>query len=159
MSFQNLNSHSQVNAASRSPLIPPVETSSHRAEQSEEKEVLPQERKPSQGTTKFSIRDAAEGFFFFFFLGAGTQEPEPRFLWAKAALSVVVVVVFIQPQPRQKMNRSFHKSQPLRNVDCNAVEVKSKVGLKWRGLWVCWRFLGGGGGVEGGGSSHGPPVP
>lgn len=32
-------------------------------------------------------------------------------------------------QPR-KMNRSFHKSQPLRSADCNAVEVKSKVGAK-----------------------------
>lgn len=25
------------------------------------------------------------------------------------------------------MNRSFNKSQPLRNPNCNAVEVKSKV--------------------------------
>lgn len=28
------------------------------------------------------------------------------------------------------MNRSFHKSQPLRSADCNAVEVKSKVSVK-----------------------------
>lgn len=27
------------------------------------------------------------------------------------------------------MNRSFNRSQPLRNADCNAVEVKSKVSL------------------------------
>lgn len=75
MSFQNLNSHSQVNAASRSPLIPPVETSSLRAEQTEGKEVLPQERKSSQDTTKFSIRDAAEGYFFFGSRNAGTRAP------------------------------------------------------------------------------------
>ncbi|XP_042291631.1 par-6 family cell polarity regulator gamma b [Thunnus albacares] len=30
------------------------------------------------------------------------------------------------------MNRSFNKSQPLRNVDCNAVEVKSKYGAEFR---------------------------
>ncbi|KAM4538748.1 par-6 family cell polarity regulator gamma b [Odontesthes bonariensis] len=30
------------------------------------------------------------------------------------------------------MNRSFHKSQPLRSVDCNAVEVKSKYGAEFR---------------------------
>ncbi|KAM9738046.1 par-6 family cell polarity regulator gamma b [Menidia menidia] len=30
------------------------------------------------------------------------------------------------------MNRSFHKSQPLRNFDCNAVEVKSKYGAEFR---------------------------
>lgn len=55
------------------------------------------------------------------------------------------------------MNRSFHKSQPLRNVDCNAVEVKSKVGFKveeggWEvvGLLALswWRSGGGWGGQE-----------
>ncbi|KAG7254253.1 hypothetical protein CRUP_011981 [Coryphaenoides rupestris] len=30
------------------------------------------------------------------------------------------------------MNRSFHKSQPLRYADCNAVEVKSKGKCQWR---------------------------
>ncbi|XP_054619188.1 par-6 family cell polarity regulator gamma b [Dunckerocampus dactyliophorus] len=30
------------------------------------------------------------------------------------------------------MNRSFNRSQPLRNVDCNAVEVKSKYGAEFR---------------------------
>ncbi|KAM3596085.1 uncharacterized protein V6R79_007878 [Siganus canaliculatus] len=30
------------------------------------------------------------------------------------------------------MNRSFHKSQPLRTADCNAVEVKSKYGAEFR---------------------------
>ncbi|KAK2830414.1 hypothetical protein Q5P01_018345 [Channa striata] len=30
------------------------------------------------------------------------------------------------------MNRSFNKSQPLRNADCNAVEVKSKYGAEFR---------------------------
>ncbi|CAL8373312.1 unnamed protein product [Boreogadus saida] len=30
------------------------------------------------------------------------------------------------------MNRSFHKSQPLRYADCNAVEVKSKYGAEFR---------------------------
>ncbi|XP_061615771.1 par-6 family cell polarity regulator gamma b isoform X3 [Phyllopteryx taeniolatus] len=30
------------------------------------------------------------------------------------------------------MNRSFHRSQPLRNVDLNAVEVKSKYGAEFR---------------------------
>lgn len=31
------------------------------------------------------------------------------------------------------MNRSFHKSQPLRSADGNAVEVKSKVSAElWR---------------------------
>lgn len=43
----------------------------------------------------------------FFFLGGGCSKPATT-----------------------KMNRSFHKSQPLRSADCNAVEVKSKVGAK-----------------------------
>lgn len=30
------------------------------------------------------------------------------------------------------MNRSFNRSQPLRNVECNAVEVKSKYGAEFR---------------------------
>ncbi|XP_037330898.1 par-6 family cell polarity regulator gamma b [Pungitius pungitius] len=30
------------------------------------------------------------------------------------------------------MNRSFNRSQPLRNADCNAVEVKSKYGAEFR---------------------------
>uniref|UniRef100_A0A8C8E2F1 Par-6 family cell polarity regulator gamma b n=1 Tax=Oryzias sinensis TaxID=183150 RepID=A0A8C8E2F1_9TELE len=30
------------------------------------------------------------------------------------------------------MNRSFNKSQPLRHIDCNAVEVKSKYGAEFR---------------------------
>uniref|UniRef100_A0A3P9B3I7 Par-6 family cell polarity regulator gamma b n=1 Tax=Maylandia zebra TaxID=106582 RepID=A0A3P9B3I7_9CICH len=30
------------------------------------------------------------------------------------------------------MNRSFNKSQPLRNPNCNAVEVKSKYGAEFR---------------------------
>ncbi|KAI9539969.1 Partitioning defective 6 gamma [Dissostichus eleginoides] len=30
------------------------------------------------------------------------------------------------------MNRSFNKSQPLRNAECNAVEVKSKYGAEFR---------------------------
>ncbi|XP_034561174.1 par-6 family cell polarity regulator gamma b [Notolabrus celidotus] len=30
------------------------------------------------------------------------------------------------------MNRSFNRSQPLRNMDCNAVEVKSKYGAEFR---------------------------
>lgn len=110
-------------------------------------------RPPRRGNPVETPQSSPSGTRLRDFLGARTQEPEPRFLWAKAALSVVVVV-FIQPQPPQKMNRSFHKSQPLRNVDCNAVEVKSKVGLKWRGLWVCWRFLGGGVVVGGGGRVH-----
>lgn len=37
----------------------------------------------------------------------------------------------------RKMNRSFHKSQPLRSADCNAVEVKSKVSVEvwWSNLF------------------------
>lgn len=34
---------------------------------------------------------------------------------------------FFFPSNGKKMNRSFNKSQPLRNPNCNAVEVKSKV--------------------------------
>lgn len=35
------------------------------------------------------------------------------------------------------MNRSFNKSQPLRNADCNAVEVKSKVSFY---AWLIYRL-------------------
>lgn len=41
--------------------------------------------------------------------------------------SLCLRVKAAQPK-KKKMNRSFNKSQPLRNADCNAVEVKSKVG-------------------------------
>ncbi|TWW65220.1 Partitioning defective 6 -like protein gamma [Takifugu flavidus] len=40
------------------------------------------------------------------------------------------------------MNRSFHKSQPLRSADCNAVEVKSKGGF------VCFMEIARVGGTE-----------
>lgn len=33
-------------------------------------------------------------------------------------------------EKKKTMNRSFNKSQPLRNADCNAVEVKSKVSVE-----------------------------
>lgn len=54
------------------------------------------------------------------------------------------------------MNRSFNKSQPLRNVESNAVEVKSKVSVEG------WLFLLCGFGEKMGffflKSSHGRPV-
>lgn len=51
------------------------------------------------------------------------------------------------------MNRSFNKSQPLRNADSNAVEVKSKVSV------AGWSFVGSKWGFEKKTqSSHGRPV-
>lgn len=51
------------------------------------------------------------------------------------------------------MNRSFNKSQPLRNADCNAVEVKSKVSDGgWKFIGSKWIF------EEKMKSSHGCPV-
>lgn len=59
-------------------------------------------------------------------LTAQTPGPEPLFLRAKAAQ-----LFFLSLNCNHiKMNRSFNKSQPLRNADCNAVEVKSKVSVE-----------------------------
>lgn len=96
MSFQNLNWHSRVEAASRSPLIAPQRPSTRRPDRTE-----PNRTEPSNGTTtrpggdrqegtKFSIRHAAKRDF------SGAGKPEPRFLWAKAARSAALVVLLLR---------------------------------------------------------------
>lgn len=67
--------------------------------------------------TKSSARGEAEGF------KTSNADQSPCFCGQKAA-ELFFSLLKLQPQ---KMNRSFNKSQPLRNADCNAVEVKSKV--------------------------------
>lgn len=143
MSFQNLNWHSGVEAASRLPLIPFPHAD--RSEPTNERTKKRQKKPTRPGRDETRRRRAVlhPGRGKRDFSGAG--KPEPRFLWAKAARGAAVLALEPPPPPRRtKMNRSFHKSQPLRNVDCNAVEVKSKVGLMRReragwGWGGCWR--------------------
>lgn len=85
MSFQNLNWHSRVEAASRLPLIPPAETfftatGANRRRKSESSG----RRKRRQHKVLHPGRGRRD------FFGAG--KPEPRFLWAKAARTAAVVV-------------------------------------------------------------------
>lgn len=116
--------HSRVNAASCSPpvlaessLVSDGHTSG-RNQTSPEPQINPAKPRTSDPETKRPD-----------FARAEHQDPEPRFLWAKASWT------FFQggdctKTATTKMNRSFHKSQPLRSADCNAVEVKSKVSVR-----------------------------
>lgn len=75
------------------------------------------------------------------------QENRSPAFCGQRRLEPPLLLSFCPATATTKMNRSFHKSQPLRTVDCNAVEVKSKVGLKRREVeGNCWRSIGGGGG-------------
>lgn len=115
--ISKLNSHSQVNAASRAPPVLrwsprsclPEHIEKRRRNKLKKRRTSPPETKQKDFT-------------------AETPGPEPLFLRAKAAELFVFFFFFLNCN-HTKMNRSFNKSQPLRTADCNAVEVKSKVSV------------------------------
>lgn len=114
--------HSRVNAASCSPPILAESSPIWRTHIGKKTNQLGAWSKAS-GATNIGPGDEAVGFCQ---IGTpGTRAPhfvgkgELNFFWGGCTKSATT-----------KMNRSFHKSQPLRSADCNAVEVKSKVGVK-----------------------------
>lgn len=130
MSFQNLT-HSQVNAASLSPPILPRSPLSCPLEHTEEEEN-PQEVKSTKENTNFSSRDEAGGFYSRKKKPTGTRAPLSA---GKGGSTFFFLFFFNHKKIEKKMNRSFNRSQPLRTVDCNAVEVKSKVSVEGFGIW------------------------
>lgn len=128
--------HSRVNAASCSPpllaessLVSDGHTSG-RNQTSPERQINPVKPPTSEPETKRPDLARAEH-----------QDAEPRFLWAKASWTFFRGGGDCTKTATTKMNRSFHKSQPLRSADCNAVEVKSKVSVKVSS-WKFWLLTG-----------------
>lgn len=96
-------------------------------------------------------------------VGTGRLEP-PRLCCLLLSSFERLLLCVHRATDATEMNRSFHKSQPLRNADCNAVEVKSKVGSMRREARGGRRGLGallaaGGGGQGRIKSSHGSQSP